>query len=236
MRGIVIRNKARLFAQVYTQEEGIDYDKIEDEVYVCQPLGFKDLEFHDNVYKVEKALYGLHQAHRVWYETLSTYLLDNGFQRGQIDKTLYIKRVNGDILLVQKDDGIFISQDNYVDEILKKFGFSTVKRESTPMETSKPLLKDAEVEDVDVHLYRLMIGSLMYLSASRPDIMFVFWQTATASTLDNGEIEITATIDGKVKLVTEASIRRHLKLEDSDGTLFSLMEIFDPYHPSLFKF
>ncbi|GJU43834.1 putative ribonuclease H-like domain-containing protein [Tanacetum coccineum] len=73
----------------------------------------------------------------------------------------------------QKDDGIFISQDKYVDEILKKFGFSTVKTASTPMETSKPLLKDAEAEDVDVHLYRSMIGSLMYLTASRPDIMFV---------------------------------------------------------------
>ncbi|GJT15167.1 putative ribonuclease H-like domain-containing protein [Tanacetum coccineum] len=254
-RGIVIKNKARLVAQGYTQEEGIHYDEffalvsrieairlflayasfkdfvvyqmdvksaflygnIEEEVYVCQPLGFKDPEFPDRVYKVEKALYGLHQASRAWYETLSTYLLDNGFQRGQIDKTLFIKRVKGDILLVQvyvddiifgsirnemctefekmmhkkfqissigeltfflglqvtqKDNGIFISQDKYVDEILKKFGFSTVKTTSTPMETSKPLLKDAEAEDVDVHLYRSMIGSLMYLIASRPDIMF----------------------------------------------------------------
>ncbi|GKD78334.1 putative ribonuclease H-like domain-containing protein, partial [Tanacetum coccineum] len=75
--------------------------------------------------------------------------------------------------VTQKDDGIFISQDKYVDEILKKFGFSTVKTASTPMETSKPLLKDAEAEDVDVHLYRSMIGSLMYLTSSRPDIMFV---------------------------------------------------------------
>ncbi|GJY66910.1 putative ribonuclease H-like domain-containing protein [Tanacetum coccineum] len=180
--------------------------------------GFEDPEFIDRVYKVEKALYGLHQAPRAWYETLSTYLLDNGFQRGQIDKTLFIKRVKGDILLVQvyvddiifgstrnemctefekmmhkkfqmssmgeltfflglqvtqKDDGIFISQDKYVDEILKKFSFSTVKTASTPMETSKPLLKDAEAEDVDVHLYRSMIGSLMYLTSLRPDIMFV---------------------------------------------------------------
>ncbi|GJZ77447.1 putative ribonuclease H-like domain-containing protein [Tanacetum coccineum] len=75
--------------------------------------------------------------------------------------------------VTQKDDGIFISQDKYMDEILKKFGFSTVKTASTPMETSKPLLKDAEAEDVDVHLYRSMIGSLMYLTSSRPDIMFV---------------------------------------------------------------
>ncbi|GJW99741.1 hypothetical protein Tco_0183655 [Tanacetum coccineum] len=74
--------------------------------------------------------------------------------------------------VTQKDDGIFISQDKYVDEILKKFGFSTVKTESTHMETSKPLLKDAKAEDVDVHLYRSIIGSLMYLKASRPDIMF----------------------------------------------------------------
>ncbi|GJV36247.1 putative ribonuclease H-like domain-containing protein [Tanacetum coccineum] len=227
-RGIVVRNKARLVAQGYTQEEGIHYDevfalvarievirmflayasfmnfvvyqmdmksaflygKIEEEVYVCQPLWFEDPEFPDRVYKVEKALYDLHQAPRAWYETLSTYLLENRFKRGIIDKTLFIKKVKGDILLVQiyVDDIIFGStkkelctefeklmhknQDKYVDEILKKFGFSTVRIASTPMETSKPLLKDAEAEDVDVYLYRSMIGLLLYLTASRPDIMF----------------------------------------------------------------
>ncbi|GJY91740.1 putative ribonuclease H-like domain-containing protein [Tanacetum coccineum] len=77
------------------------YGKIEEEVYVCQPLRFEDLDFPNRVYKVEKALYGLHQAPRAWYETLSTYLLENGFQRGQIDKTLFIKRDQGDILIVQ---------------------------------------------------------------------------------------------------------------------------------------
>ncbi|GKE69381.1 hypothetical protein Tco_1527453, partial [Tanacetum coccineum] len=75
--------------------------------------------------------------------------------------------------VTQKDDGIFISQDKYVDEILNKFGFSTVKTASIPMETSKPLMKDENAEDVGVHLYRSMIGSLMYLTSSRPDIMFV---------------------------------------------------------------
>ncbi|GKB15996.1 uncharacterized mitochondrial protein-like protein [Tanacetum coccineum] len=159
----------------------------------------------------------MHQAPRAWYETLSIYLLDNGFQRGKIYKTLFIRRDKGDILLVQvyvddiifgsikkslctefekmmhkkfqmssmgeltfflrlqvkqKEDGIFISQDKYVTEILKKFGFTDVKTASTPMETQKLLLKDEDGEEVDVHLYRSMIGSLMYLTSSRPDIMF----------------------------------------------------------------
>ncbi|GJR11152.1 retrovirus-related pol polyprotein from transposon TNT 1-94 [Tanacetum coccineum] len=163
------------------------YGKIKEEVYVYQPPGFEDPDFPDRVYKVEKALYGLHQAPRAWYETLSTYLLDNGFQRGKIDKTLFIKRHKGDILLMssmgeltfflglqvkQKKDGIFISQDKYVAEILKKFGFIKVKTASTPMETQKPLLKDEDGEEVDVHMYRSMISSLMYLTSSRPDIMF----------------------------------------------------------------
>ncbi|GJX49698.1 putative ribonuclease H-like domain-containing protein [Tanacetum coccineum] len=149
------------------------YGKIEEEVYVCQPPGFEDPDFPDRVYKVEKALYGLHQAPRAWYETLSTYLLENRFQRGQIDKTLFIKRDQGDILIVQKEDGIFISQDKYVTEILKKFGFSNVKTANTPIETHKPLLKDADGEDVDEHMYRSTIGSLMYLTSSRPDIIYL---------------------------------------------------------------
>nr|GEW75426.1 uncharacterized mitochondrial protein AtMg00810-like [Tanacetum cinerariifolium] len=73
----------------------------------------------------------------------------------------------------QKKDGIFISQDKYVDEIPKKYGFLEVKNESTLMETQKPLLNDEDEEEEDVHMYRSMIGSLMYLTSSRPDIMFV---------------------------------------------------------------
>ncbi|GKD21291.1 hypothetical protein Tco_1222994 [Tanacetum coccineum] len=72
----------------------------------------------------------------------------------------------------QRQDDIFLSQDKYVYDILKKFGFSSIKTASTPMETHKPLLKDADGTDVDVHLYRFMIGSLMYLTSFRPDIMF----------------------------------------------------------------
>nr|GEX51333.1 putative ribonuclease H-like domain-containing protein [Tanacetum cinerariifolium] len=100
------------------------YGKIEEEVYVCQPSGFEDLDFPDKVYKVEKALYGLHQAPRAWYETFSTYLLDNGFHRGKIDKTLFIRRYKHDILLVQV----------YVDDII--FG-STKKEQLDRLPTHK---------------------------------------------------------------------------------------------------
>nr|GEW57859.1 putative ribonuclease H-like domain-containing protein [Tanacetum cinerariifolium] len=144
------------------------YGTIEGEVYVCQPLGFEDPKNPDKVYKVVKALYRLHQASRAWYETLATYLLENRFQKGTIDQTLFIKKQQKDILLVQiyvddiifglqvkqKNDGIFISKDKYVAEILKKFGLFEGKSASTPIDAEKPLLKDSDGEDVDVHTYR----------------------------------------------------------------------------------
>nr|GEY71088.1 hypothetical protein [Tanacetum cinerariifolium] len=193
------------------------YRTIEEEVYVYQPPGFEDPDHPDKVYKVVKALYGLHQAPRAWYETLATYLLENSFQRGTIDQTLFIKKQKGDILLVQiyvddiifgatnkglcksfeklmkdkfqmstmgeltfflglqvkqKKDGIFISQDKYVADILRKFRLTEGKSASTSIDTEKPLLKDPDGEDVDVHTYRSMIGSLTYLTSLRPDIMF----------------------------------------------------------------
>nr|GEU69718.1 uncharacterized mitochondrial protein AtMg00810-like [Tanacetum cinerariifolium] len=124
------------------------------------------------VYKVVKSLYGLHQAPRAWYDTLANYLLENGFHRGKIDQILFIKKQKG-LQVKQKDNGIFISQDKYVTEIVRKFGLTDDKSASTPTDTKKPLLKDPDGKDVDVHIYRSMIGSLMYLTSSRPDIMFV---------------------------------------------------------------
>nr|GEU82805.1 ribonuclease H-like domain-containing protein [Tanacetum cinerariifolium] len=116
----------------------------------------------------------------------------------------------------QKNDGIFISQDKYVAEILKKFGFTEVKNISIPMETQNPLLKDEDGEEVDVYMYRSMIGSLMYLTYSRPDIMFAFWSTALIKTI-NGESQIHARVYGKEIIITESSVRRDLRLADEEG-------------------
>nr|GFA01624.1 hypothetical protein [Tanacetum cinerariifolium] len=91
-------------------------------------------------------------------------------RRGLINKTLFIKKDKKDIM--RKEDGIFISQDKYAADILKKFDLLSVKTASTLIETKKPLVKDEEAANVDVHLYRSMISSLMYLTASRPDIMY----------------------------------------------------------------
>ncbi|GKD01663.1 retrovirus-related pol polyprotein from transposon TNT 1-94, partial [Tanacetum coccineum] len=102
-RGIVIRNKTRIVAQGHTQEEAVARIKairIEEKVYVCQPLRFEDPNYPDKVYRVMQALYGLHQAPRAWYETLAHYLLGNGFYKGKIDQTMFIKKQKGDILLV----------------------------------------------------------------------------------------------------------------------------------------
>nr|GEW50744.1 putative ribonuclease H-like domain-containing protein [Tanacetum cinerariifolium] len=110
-------------------------------VHQLDPPGFQDPEFLARVYKVEKAMYGLHQAPRAWY-------------------------------VLQKKDGIFLSQDKYAGDILKKFGYSDVRSANTPIDKENPWGKDRTGKDVDLHLYRSMIGSLMYLTASRPDIMF----------------------------------------------------------------
>ncbi|GKB69044.1 putative ribonuclease H-like domain-containing protein [Tanacetum coccineum] len=117
------------------------YGQIEEEVYVCQPPGFEDPDHPDKVYKVVKALYGLHQAPRAWYDTLANYLLCNGFERGKIDQTLFIKRHKGHILLVQI----------YVDDII----FGSTKKELIDdlrsyegLNMAKPLVQEWRSDDV----------------------------------------------------------------------------------------
>nr|GEU89750.1 putative ribonuclease H-like domain-containing protein [Tanacetum cinerariifolium]GEX97943.1 putative ribonuclease H-like domain-containing protein [Tanacetum cinerariifolium] len=223
------------------------YGTIEEKVYVCQPLGFEDPNYPNKVYKVVKAIYGLHQAPRAWYKTLTNYLLENGFQRVKIDQTLFIKTQKGDILLVQvyvddiifgstnkevrksfeklmkdkfqmslmgeltfflglqvkqKDDGIFISQDKYIAEILRKFDLRDGKSASTPIDTEKPLLKDLDDEDVDVHIYSNYAGARLDRKSTIGGYQFlgcrlIFWQCKKQT--------VVATSSTKAEYVSAAS-------------------------------
>nr|GEW86441.1 copia protein [Tanacetum cinerariifolium] len=129
------------------------YGKIDEKVYVSQPLGFIDPKFPKK---------------KSWCDEFQE-LIKSRFQMSYMGELTFFLRLQ----VKQKEDRIFISQDIYVVEILKKFDFMSVKTDSTLTETKKPLVKDAKAADVDVHLYRSMIGSLMYLTASRPDIMYL---------------------------------------------------------------
>ncbi|KAI3681723.1 hypothetical protein L6452_36527 [Arctium lappa] len=253
--GTVTRNKARLVAQGYRQEEGIDYDetfapvarleeirlflayavykdfivyqmdvksaflngKLNEEVYVEQPPGFYDPKYPNYVYKLDKALYGLKQAPRAWYDTLSSFLISENFERDKIDNTLFFRKIKGHIILVQiyvdgiifgstnpslctrfaermkkeykmsmmgeltyflglqikqSDKGTFICQGKYVKDMLKKFDLTQTSAMKTPMAPPLTLNKDPSGKPVNVTAYRGMIGSLLYLTASRPDIMY----------------------------------------------------------------
>ena len=179
--------------------------KLSKEVYAAQPPGFPDPKYPNHVYRLDKALYGLKLAPRAWYDTLSTFLLSKGFERGKIDKTLFLRKVKGHIILVQiyVDDiifgpikpsmcdnfsslmksefkmsmmgelryflglqikqskkGIFISQGNYVNDMLKTFDLTSCSAMKTPMAPPLTLDKDSNGKFDNVTLYRGMIGSL----------------------------------------------------------------------------
>ncbi|GJX14711.1 putative ribonuclease H-like domain-containing protein [Tanacetum coccineum] len=190
----IIRNKARLVAKGYGQQEVIDFEEsfapvarlevvqlfvvyavhksflvyqmdiktaflngpLKEEVCVNQPDGFVDPLHPDKVYRLKKALYGLKQAPRVWYDELSNFLVSKGFSKG--------------IQIQQSPRGTFINQAKYAQEILKKYGMTSCDSIGTPMAT-KHLDADLSGTLVDQTKYRSMVGALMYLTTSRPDIV-----------------------------------------------------------------
>ncbi|GJR21977.1 putative ribonuclease H-like domain-containing protein [Tanacetum coccineum] len=219
------------------------YGQIEEEVYVCQPPGFEDPDHPDKVYKVVKALYGLHQAPRAWYDTLATYLLSNGFQRGQIDQTLFIKSQKGHILLVQiyVDDIIFGStKKELCDE------FEKLMKDKFQMSSMGELLLLSCLQYVHVQVFGSKGFSMELVAYTDSNYAratqdkksttggcqflgnrLISWQckkqtvvatsttewnmwllqllldrSAEATTAENGEVKITATIDGHSMTIT----------------------------------
>nr|GEU78415.1 copia protein [Tanacetum cinerariifolium] len=221
------------------------YGTIEEDVYVCQPPGFQDPDYLDKE-KIDQTLFikkkkGDILLVRVYVDDIifrSTNkdlckafekLMKDKFQMSSMGELTFFLGLQ----VKQKQDGIFISQDKYVAEILRKFGLTDGKSTSTPIDTEKPLLKDSDGEDVDVHTYRSMIGSLMYLTSSRPDIMFIinavssklmlFGLTITVVHLmllghkTNDVVRLQALIDRRKVIITEDTVRQALRLDDVDS-------------------
>nr|GEU70767.1 retrovirus-related Pol polyprotein from transposon TNT 1-94 [Tanacetum cinerariifolium] len=252
--GVVSRNKARLVAQGYNQQKGIDYDEtyapvarlesirillayacaldfklfqmdvksaflngfINEEVYMAQPLRFIDFEKPDHVYKLTKALYGLKQAPKAWYDRLNAFFIKHEYKIRMVN-TLFTKKKSSNLIIVQiyvdniifgltcqdmcdefakimhdefemsmmdelnfflglqikqMEDGNFFNQYKYIKEMFKKFRLEDSKPMKTPLSSDTKLTKDKEYESIDSTKYRGIIGSLLYLTESRPDIMF----------------------------------------------------------------
>ncbi|KAI3819668.1 hypothetical protein L1987_13514 [Smallanthus sonchifolius] len=160
-RNVVIKNKARLVYQMDVKSAFL-YGKVKEEVYVCQPPGFEDPDYPSQVYKLDKPLYGLHQAPRAWYDTLLTYLLQNDFERGKTDMTLFKKKIGKDIIIVHiyVDDIIFgptneklcrdfedVMKANFEMskmDMLKKFQTTDSKAASIPFVAQNSLSADPE--------------------------------------------------------------------------------------------
>nr|GEW48108.1 putative ribonuclease H-like domain-containing protein [Tanacetum cinerariifolium] len=146
---------------------------LREEVYVSQPNGFVDQDNPNHVYKLKKALYGLKQAPRTWYDMLLSFLISQYFSKGSVDPTLFIRRNDNDLLLIsQSPRGIFINQSKYALESLKKYGFESCDPVDTPMVEKSKLDEDKERKAIDLSHYHGMIGTLLYLTASRRDLQF----------------------------------------------------------------
>ncbi|GKE99090.1 retrovirus-related pol polyprotein from transposon TNT 1-94 [Tanacetum coccineum] len=156
--------------------------ELKEEVYISQPEGFFDQDNPSHVYKLKKSLYGLKQAPRAWYDMLSTFLISQRFSKGAVDPTLFTQKAGNDLLLMplflglqisQSPRDIFLNQSKYASKIIKKYGLLTSDSVDTPMVENNKLDEDLQGTPVDATLYRGMIGSLMYLASSRPDLIYV---------------------------------------------------------------
>nr|GEZ91273.1 hypothetical protein [Tanacetum cinerariifolium] len=143
------------------------HGSLKEDVYVCQPEGFIDADHPSHVYKLKKALYGLKQAPRAWYIQLFSDLMKSRFEMSMIGEMTFflVLQVN------QSPCGIFINQSKYVLEIQNKYGMESYDLVGTPMEIKDKLDLDKNGTSVDATKYRSMIGALMYLTSSRPDIV-----------------------------------------------------------------
>ncbi|GKE74767.1 retrovirus-related pol polyprotein from transposon TNT 1-94, partial [Tanacetum coccineum] len=148
-------------------------DILREEVYVSQPDGFVDPDNPNHVYRLKKALYGFKQAPRVWCDLLSSFLLSQGFSEGTVDPTLFISKKGKDILLISQSlKGIFLNQLKYALESLKRYEMESCDPVDTPMVEKSKLDEDTQGKAVDPTHYRGMVGTLMYLTSSRPDLVY----------------------------------------------------------------
>ncbi|GJW02217.1 retrovirus-related pol polyprotein from transposon TNT 1-94 [Tanacetum coccineum] len=215
--GGILKNKARLVARGYHQEEGVDVEEsfapvarleairiflmfaahmnmvvyqidvktaflngnLREEVYVSQPDGFVDKDNPNHVYKLKKALYGMKQALHAWYDMLSSFLISQDFSKGSVYPTLFIRR-----------DG---------NELLMKYGFDSCDPVDTSMVEKSKLDEDKEGKAVDPSHYHGMSGTLLYLTASRPDLQFAICMCARCGSA-GCQIHVVATI-GSMQLL-----------------------------------
>nr|GEV95563.1 hypothetical protein [Tanacetum cinerariifolium] len=182
------------------------HDILRKEVYVSQPDGVVDQDNPNHVYKLKKALYGLKQAPRE-------------FSKGTMDPMLFIRRQAKDILMIsQSPKGIFINQSKYALESLKKYGMESTDPVDTPMMEKSKLDEDPQGKAVDCTHYRRMVGTLMYLIASRPNLTFVDSSIALTAYADADHAGFQYTrrsTSGSMQLLGEKLVSWSLKRQKS---------------------